>query len=436
MAACGYNCHSFCVGNQWGSGISAPDNNLTDSITMAYEISVGTRCLVLDDSLAITALLGTILRDECQLKEVYTSNSVEHALQLLDEGIELDLIFLDLNMPGVDGIEFLRLLKERSQQASIILISGTSPKVIKTVESLVKLHKLQFVGSIPKPITVTAVVEVMQRYQELQQRDSKARAFLNKVKVYELLRAIEQQQFQVYFQPIIDVQTRKLYSAEALLRLHHPTRGVIYPGQFIEELENTDLIRPVTLYVIDETLKQWRQWHEKGLHTHVSFNISAGMLGTLEIPEYLLGKLEEFQVPASKVILEVTETGLAEDFTAVLEVLSRLSINGLKLSIDDFGAGFSTIERLQHLPFNSVKIDKQFMLELHHDESKRAAMESSISMARRLGMQVVVEGVESLAMWEVACHIGVDFMQGFFIGHPMQAEAFESWYTSWNDGNN
>ncbi len=76
------------------------------------------------------------------------------------------------------------------------------------------------------------------------------------------------------------------------------------------------------------------------------------------------------------------------------------------------------------------------MLELHHDESKRAAMESSISMARRLGMQVVVEGVESLAMWEVACHIGVDFMQGFFIGHPMQAEAFESWYTSWNDGNN
>lgn len=401
---------------------------------MAFEISADTRCLVLDDSLAITALLGTILRDECQLRDVYTSNSVEHTLQLLDEGVELDLIFLDLNMPGVDGIEFLRLLKQRSQKVSIVLISGTSPKVIKTVERLVKLHKLDFVGSIPKPITVTAVMELMQRYQELQQRGYKARVFINKIKVYELLRAIEEQQFQVYFQPIIDVQSRKLYSVEALLRLHHPSRGIIYPDQFVAELESTDLIRPVTLYVIDETLKQWRHWHDKGIHTHVSLNISAGMLGTLEIPEYLLGKLEEFQVPASSVILEVTETGLAEDFSAVLEVLGRLSINGFKLSIDDFGAGFSTIERLQYLPFSSVKIDKQFMLELHHDESRRAAMESSIAMARRLGMQVVVEGVESLAMWDVACHIGADFMQGFFIGHPMQAEAFEAWYSSWREG--
>lgn len=390
--------------------------------------------MILDDSVAITALLSGILKDECELPQVHSANSVDHALELLDDGLQVDLIFLDLNMPGTDGIEFLRLLKKRTKDIAIILISGTSPKVIKTVESLVKMHRLDFIGSVPKPITTTAVIEVMQRYQELTDQATKTETYLNKIKVHELLRAISQQQFQLYFQPIIDVHSRKLYSAEGLLRMHHPSRGVIYPGQFIETLESTDLIRPVTLFVIEETLKQWCSWRDKGIDTHISFNISAGMLGTLEIPEYLIGKVEEYQVPPSKVILEVTETGLVEDFTAALEVLSRLSINGFKLAIDDFGAGFSTVERLQHLPFNIVKIDKQFMMELHHDESKRAAIESSISMARRLGMQVVVEGVETLSMWDVACHIGVDYMQGYFVAHPLQPEAFETWYQSWEEG--
>ncbi|GAA5316562.1 MAG: EAL domain-containing response regulator [Candidatus Pelagadaptatus aseana] len=401
---------------------------------MAFNISKETRCLIVDDSVSITSLLRGILKDECELSHVFTANSAERALELIDEGLPLDLIFLDLNMPGTDGIEFLRLIKKRKMDVAIILISGTSPKVIKTVESLVKMHRLDFIGSVPKPITVTSVVEVMQRYQELMGVHNRTEAYLNKVKVHELLRAIAEQQFQLYYQPIIDVHSRRLYSAEVLLRLHHPSRGVIYPQQFIETLENTDLIRPVTLFVIEGMLQQWRAWQEKGIDTHISFNISAGMLSTLEIPEYLIGKLEEYQVPASKVILEVTETGLVEDFTAVLEVLSRLSINGLKLAIDDFGAGFSTVERLQHLPFNVVKIDKQFMLELHRDESKRAAIESSISMARRLGMQVVVEGVETLSMWDVACHIGADFMQGYFVAQPLQPEAFESWHQSWEEG--
>jgi EAL domain-containing protein (putative c-di-GMP-specific phosphodiesterase class I) len=392
-------------------------------------------CLVLDDSVTITAILSSILMDTCHVNRAHCANCAQQALDYLDERPDVDLVFLDLNMPDIDGMQFIRLLKEKNIAVAIVLISGSSPKIIKAVEGLIKLHKLDLVGSIPKPITEDSVSQVLYRFIKSQGEPNKTTAYLQKVKVHELLRAIEQQQFEIHYQPIVNVHTGRLKSAEALLRLRHPSRGMLYPDSFISELEAANLMRTVTLFVIDESLKQWGKWHKQGIVTDISLNIPAEMLGAQDLPEYLLGKAEEFSVPPGKITIEVTETCLGDDEAIVLEVITRLSINGFKLSLDDFGTGFSTVERLQHLPFHYVKIDKQFMLGLGKDESKRAALESSISMARRLGMKIVVEGVETLKLWDVSNHIGVDYKQGYFIAMPMPASAFNNWFESWNDGN-
>ena len=250
--------------------------------------------------------------------------------------------------------------------------------------------------------------------------------------VADLRRAIDAGQLQLLFQPQVELATGRTSGVEALVRWHHPERGVLAPQDFIEPAEHTGLIRPLTLWVVEAALAQADRWRADGLELRVAVNLSVRAI-TPQLP----ADLEEVVAGrASSLELEITETVGMEDPDAALEVLERLTALGIRLSVDDFGTGFSSLAYLQRLPVRAIKIDRSFVVDMDHDEDDRAIVRSTIALARHLGMEVVAEGVEHEAALAELRELGCDLVQGFAISRPLAAADLRRWVADggWQPG--
>ncbi|SFF84082.1 EAL domain-containing response regulator [Neptunomonas qingdaonensis] len=390
------------------------------------------KCLILDDSKAITGLLQLIIMDELGAAEALVANNVADALLLLENNpASIDVVFCDLNLPDVDGVAFLRMLAEQGFQGYIVIVSSVSHRVLKSVEHLVRNHQLKFLGTIIKPISPQSVVQLLQSIGSHGAVKPPA-TVKEKLTVPELIEALEMGYFECYYQPQVCAMTRNVVGFEALARLKSPKRDLVFPDDFIALMEQHSLILRLTKDQIISVFKQWKIWHQQGHCYRVAINISALLLNDLELPGFILEQINKYGIKPTLVTLEITESCLNEDRIKALEVLSRLSMYGINLSIDDFGTGYSSIERLQSLPFNEVKIDRLFVQNAVASESERPVLDSMIGMANRLGLRVVLEGVETLAHWQMVCHSGCDSFQGYFIAKPMSVDKLEKWLRDWD----
>ncbi len=390
------------------------------------------KCLILDDSKAITGLLQLIIMDELGAAEAFVANNVADALVLLENNpASIDVVFCDLNLPDVDGVAFLRMLAERGFQGYIVIVSSVSHRVLKSVEHLVRNHRLKFLGTIIKPISPQSVVQLLQSIGSHGAVKPPA-AVKEILTVPELIDALEMGYFECYYQPQVCAMTRNVVGFEALSRLKSPRRNLVFPDDFIALMEQHSLILRLTKDQIITVFKQWQIWHQQGHCYRIAINISALLLNDLELPGFILEQINKYGITPTLVTLEITESCLNEDRIKALEVLSRLSMYGINLSIDDFGTGYSSIERLQSLPFNEVKIDRLFVQNAVASESERPVLDSMIGMANRLGLRVVLEGVETLAHWQMVCHSGCDSFQGYFIAKPMSVDKLEKWLRDWD----
>ena len=239
--------------------------------------------------------------------------------------------------------------------------------------------------------------------------------------VPELRRALDQGELELYFQPQANMRTRRVRGVEALLRWHHPQRGLLTPDHFIPLSEHTGLIRPLTSYVLEEALRQCSEWQDQGLGLYVSVNISAQSLLDLNFPDEVAGLLTRWDVPPQWLKLELTEGTLMGDPMRALRVLSKLSAMRVSLSIDDFGTGYSSFAYLKRLPVSSIKIDKSFVMNMLEDESDEVIVRSLIDLGRNLGVETVAEGVESEGVWNRLLRLGCDTAQGYLSGRPVSA---------------
>ena len=209
------------------------------------------------------------------------------------------------------------------------------------------------------------------------------------------------------------------------MRWRHPERGLLAPQEFIALAEHTGLIRPLTLWVVEAALEQADSWRAAGLDLPVAVNLSVRSI-TQELPADLSGILSRHDGEAS-LELEITETVGMEDADEALAVLRQLARLGIRLSVDDYGTGFSSLAYLKRLPVSALKIDRSFVTEMEHDESDHAIVRSTIDLARHLGMEVVAEGVETEQALEELRQLGCHLAQGFLISPPLPSEAFEAW---------
>jgi len=243
----------------------------------------------------------------------------------------------------------------------------------------------------------------------------------------ELRSAVEHGELRLFYQPKVTLASSVVTAAEALLRWVHPSRGMVPPGMFIPFAEHTGYIKVLTHWVLEEAIRQCAVWQQEGLRIQISVNISARDLMSRDLPDFIGALLQKFDVPASSLCLEITESGFMEDPSHALRVLERLSAVGLELSIDDYGTGYSSLSYLMQLPVSELKIDRSFVSKMNGNEDLTTIVRSTIELGHSLGLKVVAEGVEDPQGFALLRELGCDSAQGYYMSPPLPADDFRAW---------
>ena len=247
----------------------------------------------------------------------------------------------------------------------------------------------------------------------------------------DLKRAIEDNKLMLYFQPKISIETGDVVGVESLLRWDHPTHGFIPPDEFVALAERTGLTRKMTNWVLDAAVSQCARWRAQGLDLAIAVNLSARSLQDSDLPGTLEALLQKHGVAPASIVLELTESGIMADPSRARAVIGTLNGRGFRLSIDDFGPGYSSLGYLKNLPVHELKIDKSFVLDMMANENDRVIVKSTVDLAHNLGLSVVAEGVESAEVLDALNGLGADIAQGYFISRPVPAAEFEAWLSDW-----
>jgi diguanylate cyclase (GGDEF)-like protein/PAS domain S-box-containing protein len=245
--------------------------------------------------------------------------------------------------------------------------------------------------------------------------------------VGELRRAMERGELLLHYQPKAVLASGKVTSVEALLRWQHPERGLLPPDEFIPLAQQTGLIKPLTLYVVDEALRQCRDWQSAGIDLSVAVNLSMRNLLDVELPDQIEQLLARWELDPALLELEITESTMLADPLRTKAVLERLSAMGIRLSIDDFGTGYSSLAYLRRLPVDEIKIDRSFVINMTRDDDDETIVRSTIDLGRNLGLEVVAEGVETEEIWERVRSLGCTVAQGYYLSRPVPAAELEAW---------
>ncbi len=388
------------------------------------------RILVIDDEPIILEVMDRMLKN-LGFHNVNTFAFGSLALAWLrDPENAADLIVLDLNMPRMDGVEFLRNLVGSRFAGGVILASGEDEPIQQAAEMLVRAHRINALGRLHKPVQPGALAELIEKWRP--GTGPAARGVVSSYAVEEVARAITCREFVNHFQPIVALATGRVTGVETLVRWQHPTDGIVFPDRFIGVAEKHGHINELTQVVIDATLAQARCWLDAGLQLPVSVNISMENLTALSFPDWLARQSARAGISASDIVLEITESRLMPGLVTVLDVLTRLRLKRFRLSIDDFGTGHSSLAQLRDIPFDELKVDRGFVHGAATNEKKRAICEASLRLARQLGMVVVAEGVEDADDWRFLQQQGCDFAQGYFIAKPMPGSEIPGWLDAWS----
>jgi EAL domain-containing protein (putative c-di-GMP-specific phosphodiesterase class I) len=391
----------------------------------------GIRILVLDDEPVTLVLMERMLAN-LGFTNVRTFDRGERALAwIAGSGQAVDLIVLDLNMPGMDGVEFLRNLVELNFAGGVILASGEDEPIQQAAETLIKAHRIPALGHLHKPVRPDSLSALINQWRpgSRSPRRGAARAYASE----DVARAIANREFVNHYQPVVAVATGAVIGVETLVRWQHPADGMIYPDRFISVAEEHGHIDGLTQIVLDGAISQARSWLDAGRGLRVSVNISTDNLTTLAFPDVLARQVARAGLPASDIVLEITESRLMPKVIAVLDVLTRLRLKRFRLSIDDFGTGHSSLAQLRDIPFDELKVDRGFVHGAAGNEKKRAICDASLRLARQLDITVVAEGVEDSQDWQFLRQRGCDYAQGYFIARPMPGPELPAWIDWWSE---
>jgi len=230
--------------------------------------------------------------------------------------------------------------------------------------------------------------------------------------------AIDRRELVLYYQPKVDVASRAVTGVEALVRWQHPERGLLGPDRFLGLFEQSGLIGPLAMDVLNQAVMQQASWASQNVDLSVAVNLSAANLADAELPEKVADVFRQRGVSPSSVVLEITEDSLMADADQSLDVLERLYALGVELSVDDYGTGFSSLAYLRDLPVHELKLDRAFLAAASHDDRAVAIIRSTIDLAHSLDLRIVAEGVETDENLALIAGMGCDIAQGYLLGRP------------------
>ena len=388
------------------------------------------RVLVIDDDPFARSLLARQL-SELAIQEVELVDSGKAALSRLARGMPaFDALIVDLNMPGMDGVQFLRHLARQRFRGGLVLVSGEDADILRSVAKLASARRLRVAGTLHKPIALESLGQALgavPTFAESTVMGDMRRTYDEQ----DLRKAIATGQLVNFYQPQVRMIDGAVAGVEALVRWQHPDDGLVFPSDFIPLVEQSGLSDELAGAVLAGALRAARQWRGAGLELRVSVNVAMDNLFALDLPEKVVNAAAEAGVPAECVVLEITESQVTRDLDRLLDVATRLRLKRVGLAIDDFGTGYSSLAQLRDVPFDELKLDRSFVHGASSNPQLQAILRATLDMARQLGLRTVAEGVEDREDWDNLRDMACDFAQGYLIARPMPAEAILNWSSDW-----
>jgi len=351
-------------------------------------------------------------------RQVREAGDGRQALDCVQDEVP-ELIVCDLDMPKMDGMEFIRHLAQTDRTISVIIASAQHRSLLASVEKMARAYGVPLLGVIEKPVTLEGLEDLIARREPPKPRPMRGAAAPASFSLEQILIGVRERQFEPYFQPKVGLASDQVVGAEALARWNHPDHGLVGPYAFIAPLEQGRRIDELTMLMLDKAARACATWRDEGVDITVSVNLSLASLTDTTLADQITHTVLSAGLEPRHMILEITETAAMTEIAPALENLNRLRMRGFGLSVDDYGTGFSSLRQLTRVPFTELKIDQGFVTGCAVNSSSRAIVESSIEMSRRLDIKSVAEGVETQGDWDLLKSAGCDVAQGYFIAKPM-----------------
>ncbi len=343
-------------------------------------------------------------------------------------GAAIDIIISDLDMPGMDGLEFMRHVGEARIPVSIILASAMESVLLDSVETMTRAYGVKILGVIQKPITPEKLAALIKLHLPAHANSKLSRTDALSFTIEEIVQGISNNEFEPFFQPKVELASGRIKGAEALARWRHPQKGIVAPYAFVGSLENHNQIDKLTWLILGKSVDFCCEWRTaSGLDVSVSVNVSPKSLADVNFADRVTELVKRKNLDCHNIILEVTESAATTEIGHSLETLSRLRMKGFGLSIDDYGTGYSSLQQLARIAFTEIKLDQSFIRGAATQQAARTILESSIDMAKKLGILTVAEGIETEKDWDLLRELGCDFAQGYLIAKPLESGEFMAW---------
>ncbi|WLI10904.1 EAL domain-containing response regulator [Pseudomonas sp. FP603] len=384
------------------------------------------RVLVLEDHAFQRSVAVNMLR-ALGCREVFEASDGAQALAVLQAQGPVDIALCDLQMEGMDGLEFLQRVGASGQVKSIIISSSLSADLRRAVHQIVSLLGLVLLGDVGKPLHAEVLAHLLKKYLYNPPAEYLSGNAVELATEQDVRRALAEQQLQPWYQPKFNLLTGEVCGVEVLCRWQHPLQGIISPAVFMPILERCGLMDELLFTQLDQALRLQRHLRHRGFTLNMAFNLQALQLANSELTSTIKGILAAHSASGFSLTFELTESGLLEAPAISLESLVRLRMMGCRLSIDDFGAGFSSLQRLCQLPFTEIKLDAEFVRTLEHEPRCRAVISSTLALGETLGMAVVIEGIETDAQRQQLLELGCTQGQGYWYARPMSGDDLLNW---------
>jgi EAL domain-containing protein (putative c-di-GMP-specific phosphodiesterase class I)/DNA-binding NarL/FixJ family response regulator len=384
--------------------------------------------LVVDDSAVQRGHAAALCR-QLGVDTIHEAASGAEALVLLARlAPPPALAIVDLEMPVMDGIEFIQRLAQGPHALPLVVVSGREQALIETVETMAHGLGLTVLAALRKPLRLQALADALAAVDAAERAARPAeQAPEPRIDAAALERAITADRIDVHVQPKVDMLTGLVRGVEVLARWTNDEGAAVRPDRFVALAEREGLILALTRRVMARAFAQAAYWNARGLRLAMAVNVSPRLLEAPGLVEEICVLVAHHGLRPEQVVFEITESSVVEGLGAALGVLARLRLQGFGLSIDDYGTGFSSMQQLARVPFTELKVDRSFVHEASRRDNLRVILQSAVDMARQLGLVTVAEGIETMEDWRLVqqcgCHIG----QGWLIARAMPAADLLPW---------
>ena len=352
------------------------------------------------------------------------------AMRLLDGNPEQpDVVIVDLDMPGMDGIEFIGHVAQKKLARAVVVASALDPALLNTVQTMARAYGLRVLGCVEKPMTAPKLADVLALFDihpDADEDDVHVEATPDAI-----AEGLARDEFLPFFQPQVTFSNGQVIGVEALARWRRADGQIVRPVNFIPTIEREKLIDRLTDRILEKACAWKSRWARSGIHLKISVNVSMLNLVDVAAADRFQHIVRSHGVDPREVVLELTESSVMGEAAHALNVLARLRLKGFGLSVDDFGTGYSSLSQLSQIPFTELKIDQGFVTGAPNQPRKRAVIEASLELARKLNLSVVAEGVETVEEWQMLAELGCTCAQGYLISRPVPGDQLAEVIARW-----